>query len=66
MPGFGLKRLVRRNDDAVPAVLIGGRVAARRGTKVPELGRTRGFGQVLRAGTETSGLPAVGDLRAAV
>jgi N-acyl-D-aspartate/D-glutamate deacylase len=50
MEGFqGYRRLVRRNDRAVRAVLIGGRVAVACGTPVPELGRERGFGRLLRA-----------------
>lgn len=50
MVGFeGLSRLVRRNDAAVRAVLVGGRVAVRHGAPVPELGRERGFGRVARA-----------------
>jgi N-acyl-D-aspartate/D-glutamate deacylase len=43
-----LMRLVRRNDAAVPAVLVGGRVAWRDGAFHPELGR-RPFGEVLTA-----------------
>jgi N-acyl-D-aspartate/D-glutamate deacylase len=42
-------RLVRRNDQAVDAVLISGRLAVERGLPRPELGRERGFGTVLRA-----------------
>jgi N-acyl-D-aspartate/D-glutamate deacylase len=50
VPGFeGLRRLVRRNDAAVDAVLVAGRVAVTSGTAAAELGRTRGFGRVLRA-----------------
>ncbi len=50
MPGFeGLKRLVRRNDDAVRAVLINGRLAYTPGRFVASLGQAPGFGQVLRA-----------------
>ncbi|MEW5847372.1 MAG: amidohydrolase family protein [Myxococcota bacterium] len=49
MEGFGLKRLVRRNDDAVKAVLINGHVAFQGGAFHPRLGKERGFGQVLRA-----------------
>lgn len=57
MPGMGgLRRLVRRNDAAVRAVLVGGRVAARSGQPAAGLGAERGWGQVLRVG-ETS-LPA--------
>lgn len=49
MPRFGgLKRLVRRNDRAVRAVLVNGRVAWRAGEKAPGLGVERGFGQLLR------------------
>ena len=48
MPGFGLKRLVRR-DRAVDAVLVNGRVAFRGGAFAADLGRERGYGRVLRA-----------------
>lgn len=49
MPGFdGLRRLVRRNDRAVRAVLIGGQRAVTEGAPVSTLGRTR-MGRVLRA-----------------
>jgi N-acyl-D-aspartate/D-glutamate deacylase len=48
--GYGAyARLVRRNDDAVRAVLVGGRVAAERGVLAPAVGTQRGFGRVLRA-----------------
>jgi N-acyl-D-aspartate/D-glutamate deacylase len=48
--GFaGLRRLVRRNDDAVRAVLVGGRLAVRDGEPLDVLGRER-LGAVLRAG----------------
>ena len=58
MPGMGgLRRLVRRNDEAVPAVVVAGRVAARAGVASPGLGVERGFGRVLRAGS-TSGATA--------
>ncbi|HZV00183.1 MAG TPA: amidohydrolase family protein [Planctomycetota bacterium] len=49
MEGFGLARLVRRNDRAVRAVLINGRPAWRDGRIDSRLGRERGFGSVLRA-----------------
>lgn len=50
MDGFDdLVRLVRRNDDAVKAVIVNGRVAVRDGRLAPELGRDRGFGRVARA-----------------
>jgi N-acyl-D-aspartate/D-glutamate deacylase len=49
MPGFdGLQRLVRRSVGTVPIVIINGRVAARDGQPVPELGKEQGFGSVLR------------------
>jgi len=46
----GLRRLVRRNDATIDAVLVGGKLAVQAGMPTPELGRERGFGQVLRAG----------------
>ncbi|RMG18732.1 MAG: N-acyl-D-glutamate amidohydrolase [Planctomycetota bacterium] len=50
VPEFGgLRRLVRRNDEAVEAVVVGGRIAARRGVPADELGE-RPFGRLLRAG----------------
>ena len=52
MPGMnGLRRLVRRNDAAVRAVLVGGRRATRGGELSPGLGAERGWGRVLRVGT---------------
>jgi len=55
MTGFpGLQRLVRRNDDAVRAVLIGGRIAWRGGEASPALGKERGFGSVLRVNAATT------------
>ena len=51
MEGFGgLKRLVRRNDETVNAVLINGKLAVLHGKPLPNLGEEHGFGQVLRAG----------------
>lgn len=56
---FGnLSRLVRRNDDAVRAVLIGGSVASSRGQASEDLGEERRYGQVLRAGEQHSCAPA--------
>jgi N-acyl-D-aspartate/D-glutamate deacylase len=50
MPEFGgYRRMVRRNDAAVAAVLVGGRVAVRDGMPVPALGQTK-FGAFLGAG----------------
>jgi N-acyl-D-aspartate/D-glutamate deacylase len=51
LPAFdGLRRLVRRNDDAVRAVLINGKLVAESGVRAPGFGELRGFGRVLRAG----------------
>jgi N-acyl-D-aspartate/D-glutamate deacylase len=50
MPGFpGLSRLVRRNDAAVRAVLVAGRLAWDGASATEGFGRERGFGTVLRA-----------------
>jgi N-acyl-D-aspartate/D-glutamate deacylase len=45
----GFRRLVRRNDRAVSAVLVNGRLAVEDGRVLPEVGRERGFGRVLTA-----------------
>ncbi len=51
MPGFpGLRRLVRRNDAAVRAVLVNGRLAWDGTALAPAVGYEPGFGTVLRAG----------------
>ena len=44
----GYRRLVRRNDAAVRAVVVNGRVAVDQGEPVAEVGREPGFGTVLR------------------
>jgi N-acyl-D-aspartate/D-glutamate deacylase len=50
MPGFpDLQRMVRRNDAAVRAVLVSGRVAYTPGRFAAELGHARGYGTLLRA-----------------
>lgn len=50
MPGIsGLSRLVRRNDAAVRAVLVNGRLAWEGASAAPGLGHERGYGSVLRA-----------------
>jgi hypothetical protein len=41
--------MVRRNDRAVRAVFVGGRLAVEGGKPLPALGQERGFGRVLRA-----------------
>lgn len=47
-PAFDMQRLVNRNDDAVDAVLINGRVAYTRADGLsPELGKQTGFGRFL-------------------
>ena len=47
-PAFNMTRLVNRNDDAVDAVLINGRVAYTRNDGLaPELGKQTGFGRFL-------------------
>ncbi|MGZ6096071.1 MAG: hypothetical protein ACXWUG_28780 [Polyangiales bacterium] len=47
MPGFrGFRRLVRRNDGAVTAVLVGGKTLVERGQPLPPSGRA---GRILRA-----------------
>lgn len=45
----GFQRLVRRNENAVRFVVVNGRLAAERGAVLPEVGRERGFGRLLRA-----------------
>jgi N-acyl-D-aspartate/D-glutamate deacylase len=48
MEVLGLERVVKRNDDAVDATLINGRIAYRRGSEFPEaLGKQQGFGSFL-------------------
>jgi N-acyl-D-aspartate/D-glutamate deacylase len=48
--GFGaFRRLVRRNEAAVRAVVVGGRLAVEDGRVRPEVGKERGFGTLLRA-----------------
>jgi N-acyl-D-aspartate/D-glutamate deacylase len=54
MPEFGdYRRMVRRNDAAVSAVLVGGRLVVRDGVPVPHLGR-RKFGTFLGAGEHSA------------
>ncbi len=48
-PGMGLSRLVRRNDAAVAAVVVGGRLAFEGGAPSPALGHEP-LGRVLRVG----------------
>jgi len=47
-------RLVRRNPDAVPAVIVNGTLVAETGEVLPEIGRTVGAGQFLRASSAGS------------
>ena len=49
-PAFNMTRLVNRNDDAVEAVLVNGRLAYdRHNGYAPELGQRTGYGQYLPA-----------------
>ncbi|MGK0443888.1 MAG: N-acyl-D-aspartate/D-glutamate deacylase [Bermanella sp.] len=48
MEGFGVDRLVKRNDDAVEVTIINGKVAYKKGDYFPEdLGNTKGYGGFL-------------------
>jgi N-acyl-D-aspartate/D-glutamate deacylase len=54
MPEFGgISRMVNRNDRAVAATLVGGRVVYRLGEFVPGYGTTYATGRFLRAGEPT-------------
>ncbi|MGV9744434.1 N-acyl-D-amino-acid deacylase family protein [Rhodococcus zopfii] len=56
MPEFGgLRRMVNRNDAAVAATVVGGRVVFRAGEFVPGYGTTFGTGRFLRAGVTQCG-----------
>jgi N-acyl-D-aspartate/D-glutamate deacylase len=50
----GYERMVRRNDAAVPLVMVNGRPAVRAGQVLAEVGRERGFGRFLRANERSS------------
>ena len=61
MPEFGgFVRMVRRNDAAVPAVVVNGRLAVRDGVPLAAVGRERGYGRFLAAGEAAPGRPAAG------
>ena len=49
MPGMNIHRMVRRNDGAVAATVIGGKVAFTRGQFADDFGQVR-YGRFLRAG----------------
>ena len=51
MPKMGIKRMVRRNDEAVRATIIGGELAFEEGRFSDDFGRKR-YGRFLRAGVE--------------
>ena len=52
MPAMSeFKRLVRRNDEAVPLVMINGRIAWQEGRFSSDLGRRQNYGTVLKAAT---------------
>lgn len=65
MPEFGgVSRMVNRNDAAVTATIINGRVAWVAGRYADDFGRARGYGRFLRAGdipalSEHVGAPAL-------
>ncbi len=66
MPAFGaLSRMVRRNDAAVPAVVVGGRIAVRGGVPLAEVGQVPAFGRFLPAGEEAREARAPGNALAA-
>ena len=48
MEGFGIDRLVKRNDDAIDATIINGKVAYKKGDYFDkDLGNAKGFGTFL-------------------
>jgi N-acyl-D-aspartate/D-glutamate deacylase len=47
-------RLVRRNPEAVPAVMVNGTLVAENGEVLPDIGKTRGTGRFLRAASSAS------------
>jgi N-acyl-D-aspartate/D-glutamate deacylase len=48
MEGFGIDRLVKRNDDAIDATIINGKVAYKKGDYFDaDLGKEKGFGRFL-------------------
>jgi N-acyl-D-aspartate/D-glutamate deacylase len=51
----GLSRMVNRNDDAVTATAVAGKVVFREGSFVPGYGTSVGTGRFLRAGVEERG-----------
>ncbi len=53
-------RLVRRNPDAVPAVMVNGTFVALDGEVLPDIGKTRGPGQFLRADSKRRAQPQRG------
>ncbi|APR83486.1 Hypothetical protein A7982_08835 [Minicystis rosea] len=62
MPAFGdFPRMVRRNDAAVPAVVVGGRLAVRNGVPLAEVGEVPAFGRFLPAGQEARAPRSAGD-----
>jgi N-acyl-D-aspartate/D-glutamate deacylase len=59
--GFqGLVRMVRRNERAVRAVFVNGRLAVQDGELLPEVGKQQGFGRLLRAGSAPGNTTAAG------
>lgn len=58
MPEFGLDRMVNRNDDAVVATVVGGRVVSEHGRTAEGLGSTWGAGRFLPGRTTVAPRPA--------
>lgn len=57
MPAFGLSRMVNRNEHAVRATVVGGRVVAEHGEPVPGVGEEWGAGRFLPASTRVAPRP---------
>ena len=57
MDEFGLSRMVNRNDAAVPATIIGGRVVSENGQIAAGLGETWGSGRFLPAHRQVTPRP---------
>lgn len=57
----GLSRMVRRNDKAVTATMIGGAIVYERGAFAPGYGRDRRYGSFLRVGHKTPPVSRLAD-----
>ncbi len=59
MPAFGgFRRMVRRNDAAVSAVVVGGRLAVQGGVPLADVGAVPAYGRFLPAGSPARGVRA--------